>query len=100
MAEFQIQYQDARTYANQIKSTADAMEDTFKNMTEIMGRLTGEHWRSVGSEEVINMYNVEIAPRYPEFCQKLRDYSETTIQDTRRYEESDVKQSTTVTNAE
>lgn len=99
MNEFQIQYQDARSYASQIKSTAEAMETTFNNMTEIMGRLTGEHWRSVGAEEVISMYNSEIAPRYPEFCQKLKDYSDTIIQDTINYEESDVKQSTTVTNA-
>lgn len=101
MAEgFSTKYAEARMHAKKIQSIADEMENTFNNMKNIRQQLLEEHWDSASAQEVADYFQDSIEPIYAEKCQKLRDYAEAIILDTRDYEESDKREGNMVIQAQ
>ena len=86
--EFSTVYDAARNHASAIQKLGRDMRDTFDRIDGVMKSMS-EHWQSAGSDEVINMYNKEIAAKYPGFCETIENETKTIMEETANYESGD-----------
>ncbi len=88
---FKVKYDEVRsTVATEIPKHINEIQTMLTNTTNVMNSLTGEHWVSAGSDEVITMFKTTIEPKCKQFCEVLREYQSTITTQANQYEAAEI----------
>lgn len=91
MNQEKISYEQMRTKADSLRTSANKLQGIFDNVKVEIGKIgTEDTWKSTAATEFVNKFN-SLAGKFPDFIQKVRDcatFIDTTVE---AYETSDTR---------